>query len=1005
SAYTAFEVSFRRLPPEMQDFLYIISHYHFAEFPMAVFSHAARQGFISEPYALAPRDSIFSDTISLLKTILFTRDMWNMLTQHSIVRTLQSYSMASFTSGFKTELLRLHPLFCDWVYDRIPSERGLLLLSSAARVLACGQGERWMEPYLLPHIKRIISNPHWERLHINDKAAIGRILREMDHLSDARKVWSSIYHSLQSTEGPAGVALASVTIELAWTHSTDLTKMEALERQALSIFENVLGPDDEKTQLASDSLAGTYVEMGRFKEAEEMMLKSLQRLQSLYDDENPRVVNTMHALALSYYAAHDYPKAEKYQYMVLPVKRKHLGDNHPDTLLAMYNLASIYQCQGKYPEAEKLQVQVLAARKTIYGENHIDTLLSMHELASIYDFQGRYIEAEEMEKEVLKKRIEILGKDHPDTLLSMHNLAFNYQSQGRFTEAEEMQRAVFSGWRNSLGEDHPDTLLAMYGLASCYRSQGRYSEAEVLQAEVLTKRRKALGEDHPDTLLTMSSLASTYFCEGAYAKAEELQLLVLTRRRTLAGEFHPDTLSAMCDLALTYDCQGRYTDTEALETKVMAARMQILGPDHPDTLLAMHNLASTHHSLERYANSEQLESKVVEVRKRLLGENHPDTLIAMHNLASTYRAQQRYAQAEELQLTVIAGRTEVLGETHNDTLSTMESLALTYTKEGRISEATKIQTRLSILQKNPLYQGRIWEFVHVHSFDSTSPFIRVHGAPESCYLKENFLDLYHSRSSGGKYQLSEKANNDIKVLDLVKSKLGMAAGSVGQPFPVHHSSLYQFRRRPKSIFTIIRYISSLSNHYHLFYPTLPRYTAPFNFTSRVFSKSFASSRSQAILMEQESHEGDTSGSLTPTQLEGDSTKPPKTRQPKEPKVKVPRKKEPPPTIPKRSYFPLPQAQFEITGQSVSSSDEASKYLPRLGQFTLRRKKAPVWKWKKESTEADVDQAPIDSTGEDVITLTTPAILCGASRGMVKHLSRDNVALSRGTEWIHIPFEE
>jgi hypothetical protein len=35
SAYTAFEVSFRRLPPEVQEFLYIISYYHFADFPMA----------------------------------------------------------------------------------------------------------------------------------------------------------------------------------------------------------------------------------------------------------------------------------------------------------------------------------------------------------------------------------------------------------------------------------------------------------------------------------------------------------------------------------------------------------------------------------------------------------------------------------------------------------------------------------------------------------------------------------------------------------------------------------------------------------------------------------------------------------------------------------------------------------------------------------------------------------------------------------------------------------
>jgi hypothetical protein len=157
-------------------------------------------------------------------------------------------------------------------------------------------------------------------------------------------------------------------------------------------------------------------------------------------------------------------------------------------------------------------------------------------------------------------------------------------------------------------------------------------------------------------------------------------------------------------------------------------------------------------------------------------------------------------------------------------------------------------------------------------------------------------------------------------------------------------------------------------------------------------------------MEQDTHEGDSSGSLTPTQEEN-TTKSPKVRQPKEPKVKVPRKKEPPPMIPKRPYFPLPRAQFEIIGQSTSSSDKSSGYLPRLGQFTLRRNKAPTWKWKQDSNGESGEHDTTELAGEDVITLATPALLCGSSRGMVKHLSRDNVALSRGADWIHIPFEE
>lgn len=105
--------------------------------------------------------------------------------------------------------------------------------------------------------------------------------------------------------------------------------------------------------------------------------------------------------------------------------------------------------------------------------------------------------------------------------------------------------------------------------------------------------------------------------------------------------------------------------------------------------------------------------------------------------------------------------------------------------------------------------------------------------------------------------------------------------------------------------------------------------------------------------------------------------------------RVVKKKDPAPSTPLRAPMPFPLASFTITSpSSISSSDSSQKkpeFGPRLGAFTLKRRES--------------------HGSSDVIRIETPGMICGASRGIVKHLSRDNVARAKEVEWIHVPFED
>lgn len=74
---------------------------------------------------------------------------------------------------------------------------------------------------------------------------------------------------------------------------------------------------------------------------------------------------------------------------------------------------------------------------------------------------------------------------------------------------------------------------------------------------------------------------------------------------------------------------------------------------------------------------------------------------------------------------------------------------------------------------------------------------------------------------------------------------------------------------------------------------------------------------------------------------------------------------------------VPKFDFEL------QSAPAEKFGPRLGNITIRRPSVD------ERIEIDIP---------------TPSIICTTTRGVITHLSNDNVLRTAAIKWIHVPFE-
>ncbi len=233
---------------------------------------------------------------------------------------------------------------------------------------------------------------------------------------------------------------------------------EAVELDvAVSVVEDVLGPDHPDTLGVRNNLAGAYRSAGRLAEAIE-----------LYEQ-------------------------------VLDECKRLLGTDHPDTLTVRNNLAVAYCSVGRFGEAVELFEQVLAERKRLLGTDHPDTLNTRNNLAHAYLSVGRFGEAVELFEQVLAERERVLGSDHPYTLNTRNNLAGAYDSVGRFAEAIDTWEELLPDCQRVLGADHPYTLGVRDNLAVAYHSVGRFAEAIDAWEKLLPDYQRVLGLEHPLT--------------------------------------------------------------------------------------------------------------------------------------------------------------------------------------------------------------------------------------------------------------------------------------------------------------------------------------------------------------------------------------------------------------------------------------------------------------------------------------------------------------------------
>ncbi len=392
-------------------------------------------------------------------------------------------------------------------------------------------------------------------------------------LSIHRLVQAVLQGTLEEEERCIWRERAMLAVNAAFPHGKHETwsQCERMLSQALFVIQSI-GQDQLRREEAGRLLyetASYLQDRARYEEAEPLYRQALSIFEQQLGPAHPDVASSLDGLALLYKDQGKYAEAEPLHQRALRIREQQLGSEHLDVAYSLNNLADLYTEQKKNVEAEPLYRRALSILEQQLGSEHPDVAAPLNNLANLYKQQEKYAEAEVLYQRSLRIREQQLGSEHSDVFFSLNGLANLYSAQGKYAQAEPLYRRALSILEQQLGSEHPDVAFPLNGLADLYYRQSNYVEAELLFQRALRIREQQLGSEHPQVAPLLTGLSDLYYQLGKYAEAELLCQRALHVQEQSLGPKHPDVVHSLMRLTILYHRQGKYADVELLRQRAL----------------------------------------------------------------------------------------------------------------------------------------------------------------------------------------------------------------------------------------------------------------------------------------------------------------------------------------------------------------------------------------------------------------------------------------------------
>lgn len=282
-----------------------------------------------------------------------------------------------------------------------------------------------------------------------------------------------------------------------------LANSRASYNQALTIYQQQLGPHHFRTASAMNALAGVLRWLDDDIQAVSLYRQAIMALTMHYNRDHPDLAKSMLALANTYRSNNKLTEAEEQASNALAMMQRLFREPHPDTASALNTMGLIAKKQGNYLAAANYFQSSLMLKTQTLGAKHPSVAISYFNLGTL---QHRYLHdlsaAENSMRKTLAIAAETWNEEHINMTIFRAGLGFVLKDADQLDEAEDLLKTCISQiiQQNSENEQAANLAKIRSELASLMFKRNNYYEAEQLIQQSLPVLIEEYGENDADTL-------------------------------------------------------------------------------------------------------------------------------------------------------------------------------------------------------------------------------------------------------------------------------------------------------------------------------------------------------------------------------------------------------------------------------------------------------------------------------------------------------------------------
>lgn len=380
---------------------------------------------------------------------------------------------------------------------------------------------------------------------------------------------------------------AEILSNMCLCQMSDLRYLEALKSatRSFEIYKQIPGQRETLATKASKLLGQVYIKLNRYKEAREILQKSLVSYERVFGTRSRETFSCLRYLALAEAGAGDFTASEAIWKKLL-AERNSMGvaDSELSAALDEYGLLLFFL--GRDKEAAGYLESALKLDVSNHGSDSVGSETSAHNLALVYSSLGRMDEAESMMRHYLDSQESRFGKDSVEYALGLASLANCLTKQQRYDEAVSLFREALRIQEAQLSPDHQDLAETLNNLAFSLEGLNRKSEAEglYLRAQVIYKKRT--GSQSLSVASIQRSLGFLYCDQERYAEAFPLLKEAFDTRKSILPELSQEVGDGYADMGDYYDWKREPEKSEANFRKALFIYTKLKGADCKDAQVA-----------------------------------------------------------------------------------------------------------------------------------------------------------------------------------------------------------------------------------------------------------------------------------------------------------------------------------------------------------------------------------------------------------------------------------